>query len=797
MKNADAFVVKSATILIYSVLALLVLLSLMALAVPLLLNPNNYKTQMANTVLEKTGRTLTFAGNMSWELFPDPILTMEQITLSNAPGFSAEPMVKVQRLRGRLSVADLFKMRFVMKQLSLTGVEALLESDATGRNNWDDLIQHATQPHAQSQAEGGGVGSGLEDLPDSVADHAAGRAPTSLAQLGALVLSSLSVRSITLQESAVRACRSAEGGGLSCLHATRLAFTPQSDPAGHGTTVRVQADLTTQDPPFAGHVSLAYRQPTRSDRAITQWQDTEITVRGKVDMPPAKELELVWRAGVTMGPEPHRLHITRSDSTLTVWSDAALFHEFTLTMKGDAEADLSTGKLYLPQGGVTWRVKSDQLPPAGVELAFQSPIEMDWRRQALHIAPLQVTGPAQIRMEGQLHGDHLLSRPNVDVELTSFQFSPRDLLVATGRSVPSTTDPTAMQSGAGSAVIHLDEQSLAVTRMVLELDDARITGNLHWNADGRMANGPAVIRFDLQGDHLDLDRYLPPEWTDQNHAGRIAWGVVAPELWLAEMPAGWLDNLDLQGRVRLGELRSAFGRATDLSLAVELRDRQLHLQPYHALVHDGELDTVIQWDARGPEPLLTVDKTVTEMQLESLLRGLPSTRWLTGRANLVSHLSSRGGSPEQLWKNLTGTLTLMVHDGTLQGMDMTERFREGYAAILEPQRPLPPGPDKPQVEKRGVTPFTRLTATGRVAGGVLSNKDLLMLSPTLRVTGKGWQDLAQSTVDYSLEVDGSSALQGAAALSGQRMVLPIRIQGDLNTLKTPVVGPLRPGVQPQ
>ena len=337
VKNADAFIIKSVTVLIYSVLVLLVLSSLFALSLPLLLSPTHYKAQIAEQVLEKTGRTLTVVGSMEWHIFPDPGLSMEQLTLSNAPGFSDAPMLKIQHLQGELSLWNLLRMQFVMKHLSLTGVSVLLESDAAGKNNWDDLMQRTAEAKAEDSEKKSGPP--MDDLPDRVNPSPSGGTPVSVAQLGTLALSALSVHAITLREGSLRVCRPGKQAKPACLQATQVAFTPQSTHGDTRQAVQVQADLTVPDPPFKGHVSLAYHQPTRTDGTITRWESTEITVRGHVDLPPAKELELAWRSDVTMGPEPHSLHISHGDSTLTVWSDGALFREFTLTTKGAVEAD--------------------------------------------------------------------------------------------------------------------------------------------------------------------------------------------------------------------------------------------------------------------------------------------------------------------------------------------------------------------------------------------------------------------------------------------------------------------------
>lgn len=783
MNNADTLLVKLITVLIYSTLGLLVLSFLLVFSFPLFLNPDHYKTQIADFVLEKTGRTMTFSGSVELDLFPDPSLTLTQISLSNAPGFGPEPMVKIDHLHGKLHLGDLLSWQVVMENFVVTGVELFLERSATGQNNWDDLMVHAMKGQKAALPDGGG------------ADSVPGSIP--LAQLGVRALGSLSARSITLREGSVRACQadaSAEQGKR-CLQATHLSFTPHvrlSNPPNGMVVEQVDADLTLQEPPFVGHVNLSYHQPVQKDSTTTQWHHAGVTLHGRVNIPSVKELELVWRSDVTMGPEPDRLHIAQADSTLTVWSDLPLFRELTWTLKGAAEVDLHQGRLSLPQGGLTWRIKSDQLPPAGVELAFQSAMEMDWQKEHLSVVGLQVTGPAQMRLEGSLQGHHLLSQPSLDVELTALHFDPRALLVALGRSVPPTTDPTAIHRAAGSAVIHLDGHGLAVTRMVLEMDRSRLTGNISWQAGGgtSTASGDDQIRFDLQGDQLTLDGYLPPEWTDLNQAEKRIQAVIAPELLLPHLPVEWLQHVDLQGNVRLDLLKVADVPFTHLALDVAVHDRQLELKPYRLTLYDGEMESRLVWDDRGDEPTLTLDKTATNVQMEPLLALLPYGRWLVGRADLVVHGEGQGREADRLWKNMQGNVAVMVHEGAVQGIDLAERFRESHAAGQE-KRLFGAGVEKPSPDKRGSTPFSQLTGTARLAKGVMENKDLRLVSPALAVTGQGWVDWTRASVEYTLEVDGMDLLPNPPAASGQRLILPVRFQGDLSLLKAPVFGTMR------
>ena len=75
VKNDDSFVVKLVTVMIYATLAFLILSFVMVQVVPLLINPSNYKSDIIEMVMEKTGRTLTLEGDIKLDLFPETSIT--------------------------------------------------------------------------------------------------------------------------------------------------------------------------------------------------------------------------------------------------------------------------------------------------------------------------------------------------------------------------------------------------------------------------------------------------------------------------------------------------------------------------------------------------------------------------------------------------------------------------------------------------------------------------------------------------------------------------------------------------
>jgi AsmA protein len=80
------------------------------------------------------------------------------------------------------------------------------------------------------------------------------------------------------------------------------------------------------------------------------------------------------------------------------------------------------------------------------------------------------------------------------------------------------------------------------------------------------------------------------------------------------------------------------------------------------------------------------------------------------------------------------------------------------------------------------TDFAELLGSAQITNGHIVNEDLLMKSPLLRVTGKGWADLPKDSVDYLATVTVVGTLKGQDGASIEELSglpLPIRAKGSL------------------
>jgi len=126
-------------IVAYSVGALALLIIVAAIVLPMVINPNDYKDDIAAAVKEKTGRTLVMEGDIGLSVFPWLALEIGPTRLSNAPGFSDRPFASVKQVDIRIKLLPLLQKKIEMGTVVLDGLNLSLETRADGKTNWEDL----------------------------------------------------------------------------------------------------------------------------------------------------------------------------------------------------------------------------------------------------------------------------------------------------------------------------------------------------------------------------------------------------------------------------------------------------------------------------------------------------------------------------------------------------------------------------------------------------------------------------------------------------------------------------------
>lgn len=139
------------------VAALAALLLVLSIALPLLIDPNNYKDRISAAVKHDTGRDLLIAGEIQWKVLPSIGMKFKDLSLGNRAGFGERSMLDVEEATVSLALWPLLSRQVEIHRIKLAGVTAYLRSNADGLNNWQDL--------SKTYRAGGEVLTGVYDVP--------------------------------------------------------------------------------------------------------------------------------------------------------------------------------------------------------------------------------------------------------------------------------------------------------------------------------------------------------------------------------------------------------------------------------------------------------------------------------------------------------------------------------------------------------------------------------------------------------------------------------------------------------
>jgi AsmA protein len=281
-----------------------------------------------------------------------------------------------------------------------------------------------------------------------------------------------------------------------------------------------------------------------------------------------------------------------------------------------------------------------------------------------------------------------------------------------------------------------------------------------------------VIRFNVEADQVDVDRYLP----QQAAAGKPAAKQEQPQK-EAPFDLSGLRALNASGTLKIGSLKANNVKASNVSAEVKASGGRVDLNPLRADFYQGKLASAISVNAAPATPTFAVKHNMSGINVGPLLKDLADTDLLEGKGDIALDVTSQGNTVSAIKKALDGSASLKMADGALKGIDIAGSIRNAKARLGALR-----GEHDQAADKAQKTDFSELTATFKIARGVARNNDLSLKSPLLRVGGEGEVNIGEDRLNYLVKASivGTSKGQGGRdtdELSG--VTVPVRVAGPL------------------
>jgi AsmA protein len=406
---------------------------------------------------------------------------------------------------------------------------------------------------------------------------------------------------------------------------------------------------------------------------------------------------------------------------------------------------------------------------AAVPWRFAAPtVQLDLAGQTLS-APEFDARYAVAEVSGSLAGERIIDAPELRGQFALQPVSPRDLLRQLGIAPPDTRDTKALSSLSLTGSYTWVGDEARAEGLQMKLDDSALQGRFAMNVES------GAVDFDLQLDAIDLDRYLPPPTA----------ATAATESAPFEVPVDALRPLRAAGRLAIGKAKVADVRLTNLEARVAAGDGVTRISPARAQLYGGQYAGEITLDTRPQAPILTLDQSMTGIDVAQLLDDFAETRRLSGRGTVTTKLTARGRNGDQLMRSLNGRIAANLAGGAVEGIDLW--YAISQAQSLLQKRALADGTNTRR------TAFDAFRMSADVVDGVATTKDLDVTSQLLRVTGQGKSNLVTEAIDYQVTATVLKSAPGAGAdLAGLTLAaIPVNVTG---TFENPKVRPDLEGI---
>lgn len=367
-------------------------------------------------------------------------------------------------------------------------------------------------------------------------------------------------------------------------------------------------------------------------------------------------------------------------------------------------------------------------------------------------------------------------KPALDGRIEISEFSLKELLNNLGQPAIETTDPEVLKAIALSTNLGGEPGVVALSDLVITLDDTRFNGGGSYN----LATGGLV--FDLEGDKLNADRYLPPSaegdsqgvgnGDTQTDSNTQTAGASQPETDL--LPLETLRTLLLDIDFGLGELIVSNLTINDIAASTTAKDGLLQVDEFSGKLYYGSFGANATIDARTDNPKWRIRSDVTNVQTLPLLTDLAEVDMLSGGANLKVAVDTTGNRISALRENANGEISFNLAEGEFRQMNLTRMACQGIA--LANQESLT------TTDWGTTTPFNDMRGTLKIDGNTLNNTDLVAALAGMRLEGNGTVDLEQTDLDYelSLRIVGEIHRDEACRVTEyvENVVIPVECRGN-------------------
>ncbi len=670
-------------------------------------NPNDYKGKIIQAVKDSKQRNLRLDGDIKLSFYPNIGASLSKVSLSEFK--SDKEFAAIESARVSLALLPLLHKQVVVDEVSVSGLKATLVKHKDGSTNIDDLLGPSGQkPQQQKNAVAG------PPVKFDIASVSVEKTDLSYRDEG-------SGAQYAIKDLNLKTGRIAIGvPGKIDLSATIQANQPMLD-------INTQLKTTLTFDPDKQKYQLQGLELQAGGSAL---DISNLKVHASGDMSAdlatqeftAKKFALS-ASGVKV---KDKFEAALDAPSLSLTRDKYSGDKLTLNAKLDASFGNIVASLSLP--GVEGNAQSFKVSALSLDMDVKQP------EQAF-----------KLKLSSPLSGN---------IKTQQFDLNSLSVAVtATGDKLPNKSVSSEMKGS-----VHIDAlKKIVQANFAGGLLQSQIKAKV-----GVMGFADPAINFDLDVDQFDADLYMPKKSAQ----------AAKPESKEPEQPLDLsaLRTLNLDGNLRIGSLKVANIKTSQLRLGVKAHNGLVNLSPLSANLYQGNMNGSLSINAQST-PSFVIKQKLTAIDVAPLLKDAANLELAEGRGNIVLDLTTQGNTVSALKKALNGNVSVNLANGAIRGINLT-KLVQGIQNLSMDTRAQTLGVDKSEK-----TEFSEFKANFRVRNGVAHNDDLAVKSTVLRLSGNGDIDIGHDSLNYNAKATLAKTEQGRTG------TLPVNVSGPFDALK--------------
>lgn len=760
-------------------IVVMVLLTGAALAsyILLVLDPNDYKQELAAAVKQKTDMDLALTGQLAWQLYPNIGIKLGETSLTDPT--LKETLVAVQEAAVSVQLMPLLAGKVSVNAVLLDGAAVRFVQYADGKTSWDHLLEKLKSPE---QEESKKVAFAIDTLEVkntqlTLVDQLAGvtrtlskvavqaqdidpdqafpiKAQFQFAQKDAAGKTLLADNQI---ETTVALNLDAKQHVLSALNfGSQLSGTALPAPVGIvATAEEIKLDLTAQRHQVkALTLAVDYRDAKLKQPATLKFA-------GDINADLAKQI--VQLTGISLDAQ---------------YQDAGRPAPITAKITTQGQINLASGQASLPKLNIAASLADKSLPKA-MPASVSTSLEANWKTGDVRL-PSLVAQLAGIRIDSQLAvklpalatgAIPATKGMSINGSLQTNTFNPRQLMATLGMTAPVTKDPKVLQRVSLSTTISGNETQVLASNLRLLLDGSNISGEAGVR---ELPNARLYARLNL--DQINADNYLPPSAAP---TAAKADAAATKKAVAGILPVSLLRSQNIDVALSAGALDIMTYPIRQFRVAATARGGVVNVSEMRGSIYNGSFSVPANIDVRGAQPVINLNPNIQNIDLGPIAKSALKKDVFTGRMNFNGSVKVTGNDADAWIKSAQGPNTLRLDNGLIKGVNVTDALFNAlgqYQALL----PALTGRDVDTLKgKVRDTEIVSMLGETSLNQGVISNKSMKADLKDIQVGGNGTYNLVTQDVDYRFQLKLDKKFWGTKYAKMAEYPIPVRCNGNL------------------